>query len=308
MHAGAKLALVLTGLLVAGLPAIRQPDMPLAELKARYANHASVFAEIGGMPVHYRDEGSGPPLLLLHGTASSLHTWDGWAEALGSDFRILRMDLPGFGLTGPSPERDYTIDAYVAWLDTFVSRLGLDSFHIAGNSLGGHIAWRYALAHPERVERLVLVDAAGYPRTTPQPPPFAIRLARVPVVNRVLTFAAPKGLYRQSVLDVYGDPARVTGPLVQRYFELSLRPGNRQAFVDRARTDRAVAGDDPGRVSQPTLVIWGSEDRWIDVADGEAFARDIPDARLVVFDGAGHVPMEEIPRPSAAVVREFLLN
>lgn len=308
MRLRVKTALVVLGLLAAGFLAVHRPDIPLKDLKARYANDASVFAEIGGMPVHYRDEGSGPALLLLHGTAASLHTWDGWVETLSRDFRIIRVDLPGFGLTGPSPARDYTIGAYVEFVEAFVSRLGLDSFHIAGNSLGGHIAWRYAVARPDRVRRLILVDAAGYPRDPPAEPPLVIRLARLPIIGGVLGFAVPESIYRQSVLDVYGDPGKVTAPLVQRYFELSLRPGNRQAFVDRVRTEPEADGAEPRQVSQPTLVIWGAQDRWIDIADGEAFARDIPGARLVVLEGAGHVPMEEIPRQTAAVALQFLLE
>lgn len=286
-----------------------EPDMPAAELDTRYTNSASRFTEVSGLRVHYRDEGQGPPVLLLHGMASSLHTWDGWADALQAEFRVIRLDLPGFGLTGPRPDGDYSIERDLEFLDAFAKQLGLDSFHLGGNSLGGLIAWRYALTRPQRVRRLILVDAAGYPRSPPSPAPFVIRLARLPVISRLLTLTAPRSIYRRSVFEVYGDPAKVTDAVVERYYELSLRPGNRQAFVDRARALFTVAdehGPAPATIRQPTLVIWGAADRWIPLGDGEAFAGDIPNAELAVFPGAGHVPMEEIPLPTAAAARRFL--
>jgi alpha/beta hydrolase fold len=108
-------------------------DLPLDELKRSYAGGASRFVDVGGLAVHYRDEGEGPPLLLLHGTGSSLHTWDAWAEALRAHFRVIRMDLPGFGLTGPNQQDDYRIDTFVAFLEAFRSKLGLDGFALAGH-------------------------------------------------------------------------------------------------------------------------------------------------------------------------------
>jgi len=281
-------------------------DLPLPELTRKYANSESRFADVLGMRIHYRDEGDGPALLLLHGTSSSLHTWDGWVDVLRHDFRVVRLDLPGFGLTGPDPTRNYTVDRYVDVLDAFADTIGLDRFHVAGNSLGGQIAWHYALTHGDRVDRLVLLDAAGHPRRTVVNPSLAFRLARLPVVNYLVTMLTPRSLIERSVLEVYGDDTRVTPELVDRYFDLVRRPGNRQAFVDRVRdADRSTVRD-PSRIAHPTLILWGSDDRWIPVQDGQAFHVDIKGSRLVVYPGVGHVPMEEIPGPTARAAGAFL--
>jgi pimeloyl-ACP methyl ester carboxylesterase len=283
-------------------------DIPLADLQGKYANEASRYINILGTSVHYRDEGQGPLLVLLHGTAASLHTWDRWVDILQQDFRIVRLDLPGFGLTGPDAGRDYSIRHYVNFVHAFAQALELPRFHLAGNSLGGEIAWNYALGHPQRVDHLILIDAAGHPDSSRTGVPLVFRLARLPVIKQLFTVITPRSIHRSSILDVYGDPGKVTDALIDRYFELSLRPGNRQAFIDRAQIITAEPGAEPRLITQPTLILWGAKDRWIPLADGEAFARDIHGAELRVYPNAGHVPMEEIPDKTAAAVLGFLVN
>ena len=281
-------------------------DIPVTDLARKYANPESRYADVLGMRIHYRDEGRGPALLLLHGTSSSLHTWDGWVDILRHDFRVIRLDLPGFGLTGPDPTRTYTVDRYVEVLDAFADAVGLDTFHVAGNSLGGQIAWHYAMTHADRIDRLVLIDAAGHPRRARVNPSLAFHLARIPIVKQLVPMLTPRRLIERSVLEVYGDDALVTPELVDRYFDLVRRPGNRQAFVDRVRdADRGTVRD-PREIRQPTLILWGADDRWIPVQDGQAFKVDIKTSRLIVYPGAGHVPMEEIPGPTARAAGAFL--
>ncbi|WP_405241263.1 alpha/beta fold hydrolase [Lentisalinibacter salinarum] len=285
-----------------------EPDRSVESLTERYRVTGSQFLEFDGMSAHVAVEGSGPALVLLHGTGASLHTWNGWAEALAGDFRIVRMDLPGFGLTGPHPAGDYSIGAYVRFVDAVTRRLGIDDFHLAGNSLGGRIAWNYAVAHPERVNRLLLVDASGYPlRRTPS---LIFRLAALPGIGDALAKLTPRILYRRSLEEVYADDSLVDEALVDRYFELSLREGNREAFLQRVRAASRSARDDPAaalaQIGAPTLVQWGGQDEWIPPEHGRRFAEDIPDARLVVYDDLGHVPMEESPARTARDAREFL--
>ena len=140
---------------------LSEADLSVDELKSKYANEKSQYIDVQGMSVHYRIEGnwSAPALVLIHGTAASLHTWDAWVDYLAPHFKIVRFDLPAFGLTGPSPARDYSKEAYVEFLNNFTQEIGLTSFHLAGNSLGGDIAWNYAATYPEKVDKLVLVDA-----------------------------------------------------------------------------------------------------------------------------------------------------
>lgn len=301
------LALLIAIVVAALVMWVVEPDRSVEELSA-WTNEASRFVEIDGVRVHYRDEGlrDGPALLLLHGTAASLHTWDGWTAALSDRYRIVRLDLPAFGLTGPRPDRDYRIGTYVEFVEAFVRALGLQRFHIAGNSLGGNIAWRYTLAHPQRVHSLTLIDASGYPRDAAQPVPIAIRLARTRIVGELLRHVSLRSLYRASLEDVYADDGKVTAELVQRYYELGLRRGNRQAFMDRARMIRQDVHQRIGDVAQPTLVIWGAEDRWIPVGDAHRFAADLPHSVVAVFPNAGHVPMEEIPAATARCAAAFI--
>jgi pimeloyl-ACP methyl ester carboxylesterase len=285
------------------------PDRPLSQLQARWAQPPSAFIDVQGMHVHLRDEGprTDPvPIVLLHGTSSSLHTWDGWAQELKSNRRVIRFDLPAFGLTGPSADGDYRIESYVRFVAAMLDQLGVSRCVIAGNSLGGQVAWETALAHPQRIEKLILVDAAGYPFQS-RSIPIGFRIARIPVLNRLMEFTLPRRLVGSSVRNVYGDPGKVTTKLVDRYFELTLREGNRRALAQRF--EQAPAGLHPDRIAAlklPTLILWGGRDRLIPPADAENFHRDIAGSRLRVFNELGHVPQEEDPAATVAVARQFL--
>jgi pimeloyl-ACP methyl ester carboxylesterase len=279
-------------------------DLPLDELKARWGSGASRFLDVDGMSVHYRDEGAGPPIVLVHGMGASLHTWDAWTAGLSGTHRVVRLDLPGFGLTGPEPNGDYRIDASVDTLDHFTKRLGLDHFALAGNSLGGQIAWRFALRHPAAVDALVLVDAGGYPRTTP--PLLVFRLGRMPVARSLMSHLDPHMLVEATLKKTYGDPSRVTPDLVERYYELALRPGNRAAFGARSALPFEDRTAQLGELAMPTLILWGAKDALIPVANAHRFAADIHGAKLRIYDDLGHVPMEEDGERTVADVRDFI--
>ena len=285
------------------------PDRPVSELRARWAQPPSTFIDVEGMQVHLRDEGprSDPvPIVLLHGTSSSLHTWDGWARELKANRRVIRFDLPGIGLTGPSPDADYRIERYVRFVAAMLDALGVSRCVLAGNSFGGQVAWETALANPGRVDKLILVDAAGYP-FQPVSVPIGFRIARIPLLNRLVEFTLPRSVVEASVRNVYGDPAKITPELVDRYFELTLRAGNRRALVQRF--GQALADIHPDRISAlkvPTLILWGGRDRLLPPADAQTFHRDIAGSRLIVFDELGHVPHEEDPVATVAAIKQFL--
>ena len=293
---------------LAGLVAVWAPDIPMDELKRRWAQPPSQFLMVEGMQVHLRDEGprdDPQPLVLLHGTSDSLHTWDAWTAALKPQRRVIRFDLPGFGLTGPRPDNDYSIQAYVVFTGALLDRLGVQRCVLVGNSLGGEIAWASALAMPQRVQRLVLVDAAGYPLEG-QDVPLAFRLAQTKSVRWLLEYVLPRGLVQDSLLSVYGDPTKVTPDLVDRYYDMALRAGNRHALGRRIDLVRADSSQSIKALTQPTLVLWGALDRLIPVQSGQRFARDIAGARLVVFEGLGHLPHQEDPVRTVQEVRRFL--
>jgi pimeloyl-ACP methyl ester carboxylesterase len=285
------------------------PDRSVADLKARWAPAPSTFIEVAGMQVHMRDEGvrDDPlPILLLHGTSASLHTWDGWVDGLKATRRVIRLDLPGFGLTGPYPDDNYTIDHYATFMNAFLDRLGITRCVLVGNSLGGQVAMVTLLAKPERVTQLVLVDSSGYP-LAPASIPLGFQIARLPVLNQIARFTLPRRIVEDSVRNVYGDPARITPELVDRYFELTLRAGNRHALVERLKQVPidAIAARIP-EIKVPTLVLWGGRDRLIPPEAGKRFTRDIVGSRLWLFDDLGHMPHEEDPGQTLGPVKLFL--
>jgi pimeloyl-ACP methyl ester carboxylesterase len=285
------------------------PDRPLPELKDRWAPPPSAFIDVHGLPVHVRDQGprdDPTPIVLIHGTSASLHTWEGWADVLTPERRVITMDLPGFGLTGPNARDDYRTETYTQFIIDLLDTLQIRRCVVGGNSLGGDIAWQVALKAPQRVERLILVDAAGYPMQA-QSMPIGFRIANLPLINRLMTVTLPRFLVEASVRDVYGDPARVTPALVDRYQDMALRAGNRRALIRRfQQADFGEHADNIRRLQLPTLILWGARDRLLPVANAYAFQHDIAGSELVVFDDLGHVPHEEAPLRTARAVREFL--
>jgi pimeloyl-ACP methyl ester carboxylesterase len=310
MRRGRALALALVAVVaVGGAFAVSVPDRPLDQLRARWAPAPSAFLTVDGMDVHLRDEGprdDGEPIVLLHGTAASLHTWDGWTRALARRRRVIRLDFPGFGLTGPFPDGDYTMAHYVRFLGHFLDALRVGRCVLVGNSFGGNVAWHVALAEPGRVAKLILVDSGGYAHASTKTP-IGFRIARLPVLNKIVEYVTPRSAIESSVRDAYGDPGRVTPALVDRYYELTLRPGNRRALVERFRqVPQGVDADRIRTVSVPTLVLWGRADRLMPVEWAERFHQDIAGSRLVILDGLGHVPQEEDPERSVEPVEAFL--
>ena len=281
------------------------PDRPLATLEAKYARAGDTYAEVAGLRLHVRDSGpvAAPAIVMLHGFGASLHTWEPWAEALSGRFRVIRYDLPGFGLTGPDPTGDYSDARAVAVLAALMDRLGVQRASLIGNSLGGEIAWRFAAAHPARVTRLVLIAPAGF-----APPGRAYgEPMRVPLLAQLLRYTLPEAVVRSGVATAYGDPAALNEAVVMRYWELLLAPGVREAILARAEQSRLA---DPRpllrQVGAPTLLLWGERDRLIPVASARDYLSCLPAATLVVLPGLGHVPQEEAPATALAPVRAFL--
>lgn len=298
-----------------GMALSRAPDLPVQSLVARWAPPPSDFIEVKGQIVHLRDEGprdDPAPLLLLHGTGASLHTWDGWAAALKARRRVIRIDLPGFGLTGPfageyTPD-DYRGDTYARFVLDVLDALKVSRAVIGGNSMGGEVAWRTVVLAPQRFERLILVDASGY-NFKPESVPIGFLFARVPWLNRIGEYLLARAAVTASVRNVYGDPSRVSDELVDRYYALTLREGNRRAI--RLRLEQLEHGEHAARIKTltlPTLVLWGGRDRLIPPINAQHFAVDIVGAKRVMFDTLGHAPQEEDPVRTAAAVADFLAS
>lgn len=286
------------------------PDIPVDDLKERWAPAPSQFLMHHGVDVHLRDEGPRDdpvPIVLLHGTSSSLHTWDGWTTELKKTRRVIRFDLPGFGLTGPSPWNNYSIPIYVHFTVTLLDRLDVSRFVIAGNSLGGEIAWGVALAKPDRVTQLILVDSTGYafePYNVPAG--FRVAMAGSPLGNTFLGHLLPPGMVGASIRAVYGVPARVKPEQIERYTALARREGNRAALRQRLVQLNAGQEHKIREIRTPTLILWGGRDRLVPPVYGRRFAQDIQGSEHVVFGTLGHIPQEEDPASTIEVVEKFL--
>lgn len=253
---------------------------------------------MGGVRFHYKREGNGPPVLLIHGSASSLHHFTEVARALSASFAVIRLDLPGFGLTGPRADRDYRIETYAKSVTDFMSALGVPRYVVAGNSLGGNVAWNVALLSPDRVSGLVLINATGYPEKTLPP---GMRLARNPLLRPLMRRWMPRRLIERSLRAAVG--ARkdlVDAAMVDRAYALMNHPGNCAAFIDLVNTDQSDRSAKIPSISAQTLVLRSAK------VDGQHFARDIPGAEERVHATAGHLLAEEDPTWVSTAIDGFL--
>jgi pimeloyl-ACP methyl ester carboxylesterase len=286
------------------------PDRDRAQLEAVYAGPASEFVDVLGLRLHLRDSApaaapGAPTLLLLHGFGSSLHTWEPWAQALAATHRVIRIDLPGSGLTGADPSGDYSDERGVALITALLDQRGVARATLVGHSMGGRLAWRYAAAQPQRVQRLVLMAPDGFAS-----PGFEYGKApEVGVVVKLMQVALPKAVLRWSLQPAYADPAVATDALVTRYHDLMLAPQVRRALI--ARMQQLVLQDPVPMLRQitaPTLLLWGEQDRMIPLANAQDYLRALPQARLVVLPAVGHVPHEEAVVAGLAAVQAFLVE
>jgi len=311
-----KRVLIPLGLLVAILAlflALRTSDTDRDAMIAKYSGPAGAFvAGPAGQRIHYRDQGqrSGPTIILLHGSNSSLHTWEPLVDRLGGDYRVVTLDLPGHGLTGGTPDKDYSADGMAAAVDVVAAKLGLDHFILGGNSMGGWVAWRYALAQPDRVDALLLLDAAGMPLRKGEKAPesnVGFRILKYPFGRWLATQITPRALVEQSLRGSVAKQAIVDDAMIDRYWELLRFPGNREATVLRARLNREPAmADRFGSIKAPTLILFGKQDRIINASAAQSFHERLPGSEVVLLEGVGHLPMEEAPDATAAAIADFL--
>ena len=292
------------------LIAFRTPDTDPAAMRAKYGGPPSQYVDLGGgLTVHLRDTGprDGPVLVLIHGSNASLHTWEPWAERLGNRYRVIRFDLPGHGLTGANPTHRYATADFVDVVERVRAKLGLAGFALAGNSMGGGVAWHYALAHPRRVAALILVDSVGQPEPGSQTPPLAFRIARMPIIRNLATVVTPRSLIADGLPQAYANPKLADDKAIDLYWELLRYPGNREATIERFATP-----SDPAtpallkRLTMPVLILWGAQDHLIPVSSAQWLHANIRGSKLIVYPETGHIPIEERADQSAADLRAFL--
>ena len=283
-------------------------DIPLEQLKDKYLKPNSAFITIDGMPVHYLIEGNledTMPIVLIHGTSASLHTWDTLSTLLKTNKKVIRFDLPAFGLTGPNRLNQYNFNFYNLFLDQLLTKLTVSTCIVAGNSLGGSIAWNYALASPQKVKQLILLDASGYPKKD-EKGSLGFKLASVPVLNQALKHISPKSLVRKSLEDAFYNKTLVSEQMVQQYHDLLLRVGNRAAILELFKHPMKPDPSKIKNITQPTLIIWGKQDQLISYQNASLFKQDIRGSRMLVLDKVGHLPMEEAPKQVAEAILNFI--
>lgn len=286
------------------------PDIEPSELQAQYGQPPSQFIELpNGQSVHVRDEGprDAPAILLIHGSNASLHTWQGWADDLKKDYRVVRYDQPGHGLTGAQIKGDYSTEAFRDTGAAVMNRLGINRYVVAGNSMGGWVAWNIALKYPARVAGLVLIDSSGAPEAKPTKIPIGFKLAQSAAVRPILKVFTPRVIIKQSLEQSVGDPSRITPEMVDLYWKLLLHPGNREATVARGDFPRKPADAmEFAGLTMPSLILWGKKDTLIPLANAVWFSRQLPNDTLVTYDDLGHIPMEEDPARTVADLRSWL--
>jgi pimeloyl-ACP methyl ester carboxylesterase len=279
------------------------PDKPRAELEAAYPGD---YRTVEGVRLRLRDTGprDAPAVILLHGFCASLDTWEPWAEALSAKYRVIRFDLPGFGLTGADPTGDYSDSREVEILANLMDQLGVARAALIGNSMGGRIVWKFSAQHPERVSRLVLVSPQGFAspgfsyNQEPEPAPLARALQY---------FAPPRSLLKVGLTAAYAHIEALSETNLTRYHDLLLAPGVRRAILDRM--GQLILRDPApilARIKAPTLLLWGERDNVIPIGNAADYLRDLPQAALAPLPNLGHVPFEEDPIASLAPVQRFL--
>ncbi|MGB7373100.1 alpha/beta fold hydrolase [Pontixanthobacter sp.] len=318
-----KILLGAAALLIIALLFFRTPDTDPAEMRAKYAGEPSQFVALpNGVTVHLRDEGpangnanggaGAPVMILLHGSNADLLTWDPWVERLSDEYRIIRFDQPGHGLTGGAPDGTYEIESYVETVDQLADAMGLEKFILGGNSMGGGHSLAYAAAHPKRVQGLILIDASGAPpsaRTGEDKSRgnIGFTIAQTPVLNQLMKHISPRSIIEQSLRQSVTNQDIVTDAAIDRYWEMLRYPGNRAATIVRfSQTRTPFSKQQLAKLTMPALVIWGGKDTVIPLSAGQWLDQNLPNSKLVVLENIGHLPMEEAPDASANAVKAWM--
>jgi pimeloyl-ACP methyl ester carboxylesterase len=294
-----------TAFLAVALYGLWTPDLDRAELEKRYFSSSPQIIDVDGLKVYYKETGpqGAPALLLLHGFGSSLQAWDDWSLKLEQKYRLIRLDLPGFGLTGASPANDYSEEKDLAILTHFVDKLGLEKFSVVGHSMGGKMAWSLAASQPERVQALVLMAPDGFPETKD----IGTKPYEVPAIMGLIKYVLPKYLVRKSIEPAFSDADALNDALVNRYFDMLRAPGVRGAILERS--NQTIYTDPVPRlkaIKAPTLLIWGEQDQMIPSTNAQSYANILSNSTTVLVPKLGHLLQEEQPEKGLAAVMQFL--
>jgi pimeloyl-ACP methyl ester carboxylesterase len=298
------LLLVISIIVILPVSLIRT-DISVSDLETKFFNNGSKYINVNGLKIHYRDEGKGFPLVLIHGVGASLHTWDIWTKNLKSEISVIRFDFPPFGLTGSRKDKKYSMQDYVLLVDLLLLKLNVKKCYMAGNSLGAMISLSYANTFPDRVTKLIPIDGGN---KRPKKTSGVLKLTSIPFISSILQKMTPRFAVKLILQQVYGDDSKLTEKTVDRYYLLLRREGSRQGILDRSSSMQKELSFDVNKIKAKTLILWGEKDSWIPLKYGQILHRAIKNSKLIIYKNAGHVPMEEIPNKTLKDVRVFLFN
>jgi pimeloyl-ACP methyl ester carboxylesterase len=294
-----------TAFLAVALYGLWTPDLERAGLEERYFSSSPQIIDVDGLKIYYKETGpqGAPALLLLHGFGSSLQAWDDWSVKLAQKYRVIRLDLPGFGLTGASPANDYSEEKDLAFLTHFADKLSLEKFSVIGHSMGGKMAWSLAASQPERVQALVLMAPDGFPETKD----IGTKPYEVPAIMGLIKYVLPKYLVRKSIEPAFAEADALSDALVNRYYDMLRAPGVRGAILERS--NQTIYTDPVPRlkaIKAPTLLIWGEQDQMIPSTNAQSYATVLSNSSTVLVPKLGHLLQEEQPEKGLAAVMQFL--
>ena len=301
--------LLITGFFISGFFVVS--DLPRSQVADKYSNQNSMFITLeNGSTVHIRDEGNpdGEVLILLHGFGMSLHVWEKWVAELGDTYRLVSFDWPGHGLSTPVRDDDYSRNAMTIYLTNVLDWMNIDKFVLVGHGMGGGIAMNYIVDNPKKVQALVLIGASGLKIDRSDEAPRVMKLTKYPGMSTALRYITPYETLKNTVIRTYGSESFVNKELVDRYYELMVNSTNREIYIKQIKQ---MTLDEPldahiGRLNHPTLLIWGEEDEIVGLKYAKRLRSIILSARLVSYQGVGHLPMDVLPKVTAKDLTNFL--
>jgi pimeloyl-ACP methyl ester carboxylesterase len=304
----AGLLLMIVALVVYGLYLRPNLTISKAEAKAKYSMPNSHFINFNGAEVHYTESGSGFPVLMIHGFGGSSRDFLVLDSLMNDKYRVIRIDLPGFGLSDfpkqAAGETDF-LKVYTSYFNFMLDTLHIDSCYVLGNSLGGMMAWNLALNRPDAVKKLVLFNSAGYEMQEVMKTANA-SLLQNKLVQQMVSRGAPQFAVKMGIQRVVYNPASLTAERLHRVTDLWNRDGNMNHLIAMAQSKEFPDENTIKNISCPTLIFWGKQDKIVNPKYAERFHNDIEGSSLVMYDSCGHVPMLERPNDVIEVLLPFL--
>ena len=288
---------------------IRYPsDISKESIEAKYLLESSDFIEIDGVNIHFAIDGTGPDLLLLHANYANLIDWNPWVDQLKKHFRVIRIDIPGHGLTEADPSNDYSMQRTVFLLENFLNELEIDTLSIAGASLGGTTSLHYASQNPEKIDNLILVSPGALnPRVRGRSEPVTL-----PKPFEIIAYITPKIITETLLKGGFGDPNNVTDQLIKRWHDLLLREGQRDAQI--ARVNQYVSGDIDQVLSEvraPALIMWGKKNNVVPVDlayEMKDMMKNSLRIEMIIYESGGHQLVQELGIQTGKDALEYLMN